>query len=397
MSDSGNPGQGSGEQGGQPWPPQPPPQNWPAPPHTDEADGEQAAELEAQAQPADPGEPPAGQSPETSGQAPQTSGQAQYGPPPPYPAQQGYVPPQGYDPPPSYATPPQDGDANTQVLPAQSGSAPMSFEKSEADPVVQAPAPTPDQPTTTFGPPADQATTAYPPAAPGYGTPGQAPYGPPGYPSSYGGGYPPATGDQQGYQPTQVFGSGYGQEQYGQQPAGYGQPGYPQQGYPPQGYAQPGYGQPGYGQQGYAQPYGQQGYAQQPYGQQGYGYGQPTGYTQQPGYGQAGYDQQTETPKKSRKGVTLAIVAVAIIVIAGVLVVGSIAAKVPSSWYTKKLSHTAVENYIANKLHASGVQCNGGKDFEMKHDGDTFTCTAQDGKTFTVTVENKDNGDYLVQ
>jgi hypothetical protein len=63
----------------------------------------------------------------------------------------------------------------------------------------------------------------------------------------------------------------------------------------------------------------------------------------------------------------------------------------------KKLSHTAVENFISSKLGASSVNCNGGKDFTMKHDGDTFTCSASGGKSFTVTIENKDKGNYVVR
>jgi hypothetical protein len=63
----------------------------------------------------------------------------------------------------------------------------------------------------------------------------------------------------------------------------------------------------------------------------------------------------------------------------------------------KKLSHTAVQNYIEKTLGASNVQCNGGKDFTMKNNGDSFTCTAAGGKTYKVTIENKDDGKYLVQ
>jgi hypothetical protein len=63
----------------------------------------------------------------------------------------------------------------------------------------------------------------------------------------------------------------------------------------------------------------------------------------------------------------------------------------------KKLSHSAVENFISKQLGASNVQCNDGKDFTMKKDGATFTCTGSGGRTFTVTIENKDNGDYVVR
>ncbi len=63
----------------------------------------------------------------------------------------------------------------------------------------------------------------------------------------------------------------------------------------------------------------------------------------------------------------------------------------------KKLSHTAVERFITSKLGATGVQCNGGKDFTMKKNGDTFTCSAAGGKSFTVTIQNKDKGNYQVR
>ena len=33
----------------------------------------------------------------------------------------------------------------------------------------------------------------------------------------------------------------------------------------------------------------------------------------------------------------------------------------------------------------------------MKKVGATFTCTAAGGKTYTVTIKNKDNGAYVVQ
>jgi hypothetical protein len=63
----------------------------------------------------------------------------------------------------------------------------------------------------------------------------------------------------------------------------------------------------------------------------------------------------------------------------------------------KNLSHTAVEIYIANDLGASNVQCNHGEDFPMKHNGDSFTCTAAGGKSFKVTIESTEDGSYLVQ
>jgi hypothetical protein len=227
----------------------------------------------------------------------------------------------------------------------------------------QAPAPTPEQPTTTFGPP---------PGGPSYGPPSRSPYAPPSggeqgygqsgygqpsYPSSYGApsGYGQPQADPQGYQPTQVFGAGFGQQPY--PPA------------PPSGY-----GQPAYGQSTYGAPTG---------------YGQPPGYTQQPGYGEAPYGQPPA--KKSRKGLVISLIALVVVVAAAVVVVLLLANR------EKKLSHTAVEKYITNNLGATNVKCNGGNDFTMKHNGDKFTCTADGGKTFTVTIENKNDGSYLVQ
>jgi hypothetical protein len=65
----------------------------------------------------------------------------------------------------------------------------------------------------------------------------------------------------------------------------------------------------------------------------------------------------------------------------------------------KKLSHTAVEKFISGNKELgspSGVTCNGGSDFTMKKNGDTFTCTASGGKTFTVTIKDKGDGKYTV-
>jgi hypothetical protein len=275
-----------------------------------------------------------------------------------------------------------------------------------------------DQPTTALPRDTEQPTTALPrdTEQPTTAFPSQ-----PGYPQGYG--TRPAGDD---YQPTRVFGAGlggqpqapaeppqayspqgYGQPGYGQ--PGYGQPGYGQPSYGQPGYGQPGYGQPGYGQPGYGQPeygqqYGQPGYGQPPYGQQygqpGYdqqygqygvaaGYAQPPGYVQQPGYGApGGYAQPA---KKSRKGLVVALLAgLVVLVAAGVLVFLYLNRET-------RLSHTAVQNYIEQHLGATGVVCNGGKDFTMKSNGQTFTCTAAGGKTYTVTIENKDNGTYQVQ
>ncbi|MGI8680102.1 MAG: DUF4333 domain-containing protein [Jatrophihabitans sp.] len=186
-----------------------------------------------------------------------------------------------------------------------------------------------------------------------------------------------------------------------------GQGGYEQQGYGQQGYGQQGYGRHGaradqatqtYGQPGYgnAPSYGagEQPYGGQPsypggagsYGQSGYG---SQGYTQQPGYDQ-GY--QPQPARKSRKGLWIALVGlVVVLAVAAVLVF-----VVFQPFGNKKLSHTAVEKYITSNLKATNVKCNGGNDFEMKKNGDSFTCTSSGGGTFTVTIKNKDDGRYVV-
>lgn len=251
------------------------------------------------------------------------------------------------------------------------GEQPRYEERGGAEPQAE------DQPTTTFGPPADEQPTTsferppmpgpYPPAPPsspypthGYGQQqqsGYSPYQQPGYGSQPGYGYP----QDPGYQQTQAY-----------QPV----PGYPQGGYgqQPQGYSP--YQQPSYGQ-GYEQ-------------QQGYGYQQPA-YGTQPGYG----EPAPAPAKRGHAGLWASIAAVVAVIVALVLI--SYFAKVPSSWYTTKLSHTAVEKYITERLGATNVSCNGGKDFPMKRDGATFTCTAAGGKTFTVTIKDKSNGAYVVQ
>jgi hypothetical protein len=61
----------------------------------------------------------------------------------------------------------------------------------------------------------------------------------------------------------------------------------------------------------------------------------------------------------------------------------------------KKLSHTAVEHFIKSTFNESSVTCNGGKNFTMKHNGDSFDCTAG-AKTYHVTITDKNNGDYNV-
>ena len=63
---------------------------------------------------------------------------------------------------------------------------------------------------------------------------------------------------------------------------------------------------------------------------------------------------------------------------------------------SKDLSHTAVEKAIAKQYKTSGVTCNGGKNFTLDKKGDTFGCTDSDGKKFTVTITDADNGTYKV-
>jgi hypothetical protein len=47
--------------------------------------------------------------------------------------------------------------------------------------------------------------------------------------------------------------------------------------------------------------------------------------------------------------------------------------------------------------HFDALVCNGGVDFPMIANGASFTCIAAGGKTFTVTIDSKDTGSYLVQ
>jgi len=90
----------------------------------------------------------------------------------------------------------------------------------------------------------------------------------------------------------------------------------------------------------------------------------------------------------------------ALVVIVGALALVSVLAKVPSSWYPRKLSHSAVEKYIDgnSKLGSpTDVKCNDGKDFTLKNDGDKFQCTASAGKSFTVTITDAGKADYQVK
>jgi len=227
----------------------------------------------------------------------------------------------------------------------------------------------PEQPTTAFAPPPSNQ-----PNQPGNPNP---PYGSGAPATPYGGAY-----QQPAQQPPQQYG-----------PGGYGEQ--PTTAYPP--VSQPGYGsQPSYGQSSYGQPsYGQPAYGQPTYGQPTYGqpaYG--SGY-EQPGYGQ-GYGPPAPPAKRSKKGLWVSLAA--LVVIVGALALVSVLASVPSSWYPRELSHTAVEKYIEGHVNnAKDVSCNGGKNFKLKDDGDTFSCTAAGGQTFTVTIKDAGNAKYVVQ
>ena len=173
----------------------------------------------------------------------------------------------------------------------------------------------------------------------------------------------------------------YGQpETSGQQPT-YGQPGYGQADTSGQTAA---YGQPSYGQQSYGQP---PAYNPPAYGQQ-QSYGQtPSSYATPPAYGQQPYG--AAPAGKKGKGLLYTVIGLLVVVI--VLVVVAFVAKVPASLFPKKLSHSAVEQYIATNFSATGVKCNGGKDYKIKA-GDTFTCSADQNASFTVRLTNKDGG-----
>ena len=340
--------------------------------------------------PYNPQQPPPGAWPPPAEQPPQ------YGPPPGYqqpPAQ--YAPPQQPYSPPPYSPPPEqppsppadeppadeappaepatdepaaqeqrDDDTSTQfipALPADPAATPDAGQHTAVFPTVP-PAPTGQQ--SAYGQPPQQAYGQ--PQQPAYGQPEQPPYGAPagyGQQQAYGQPQQPAYGEQPAYGQPQ-------QPAYGEQPA-YGQP------------QQPAYGAPAaYGeQQAYGQPqqpaYGAPAYGQQPYGAPDYGPGpvQPGG------------------PAR-KKGKGLLYTVIGLLVLIAVLVVVSFVAKIPTSLYPKKLSHSAVEKYVGTNFSASGVTCNGGKDYTIKK-GKTFTCTADQSSTFTVTLTNND-GKYVV-
>ena len=151
-------------------------------------------------------------------------------------------------------------------------------------------------------------------------------------------GYPPYGSQQRGdYQDPERGQGSHSSGSYG----GYGQPDYGQQGYGQQGYGQPDYGQQGYGQPASpSQPYGGSpsrpyggtpshpygGAPSQPYpGDQGYGqpgpssqpyYGQP-GPASQPFYGQQTTYTQPPAPKKSRRGLKIALIIAGVVLVLG--------------------------------------------------------------------------------
>lgn len=221
------------------------------------------------------------------------------------------------------------------------------------------------------------------PAQPEYG---QSPYARPSYDQpAYD---QPGYGGQPDY-PQQPYGRpAYDRPSYDQpaydQPGYGGQPGYSSSAYPQPPYAQAGYGQPAPAQPGYPQP----GYGERQYGGSAYGgsaYGQP-GYAP-PGYGPPGAAPQK--PPRKKHGVLWSLTALVVVVI--VLVVLSLTLKIPSGLYPKKLSHTAVESFIAKQYDTSDVSCNGGDDISIKK-GKTFTCTAADNARFKVTLTDDDGG-----
>jgi len=272
--------------------------------------------------PYNPQQPPPGAWPPPAEQPPQ------YGPPPGYqqppaqyaPPQQPYSPPPYSPPPEQPPSPPADEPPADEAPPAEPATEePAEQEQRDDDTSTQFIPALPADPAAT--PDAGQHTAVYPtvPPAPtgqqsAYGQPPQQAYGQPQQPA-YGQPEQPAYGQPQ-------------QQAYGEQQA-YGQP------------QQPAYGAPAaYGEQ---QPYGAPAYGQQPYGAPDYGPGpvQPGG------------------PAR-KKGKGLLYTVIGLLVLIAVLVVVSFVAKIPTSLYPKKLSHSAVEKYVGTNFSASGVTCNGG-------------------------------------
>lgn len=69
---------------------------------------------------------------------------------------------------------------------------------------------------------------------------------------------------------------------------------------------------------------------------------------------------------------------------------------VEPSQFRKRLSHVAVERFIEEAVTPeSPVVCNDGRDFPLRHAGETFTCVAGD-RPFTVTITDPASGSYKV-
>lgn len=211
-----------------------------------------------------------------------------------------------------------------------------------------------------------------------FGPPSEPTYPPPTYPAPA---YPPPTYPQQPHPQASYPQTPY--PQYGQQPypsqQQYGQQPYP--GYDPN--------QQQYGQQPYpGYDPSQQQYGQQPYA--GYDPNYPYGYPQQ-GYQQQSYAQPGYSPapaKANRRPLWIAAAGAVLVVVALVLLFWE-----PGFAVTKKLSHTAVENYIEQNLGSSDVVCNGGQNIDIAK-GKTFTCTGSDGARFSVTITQTDGAHY---
>jgi uncharacterized protein DUF4333 len=240
------------------------------------------------------------------------------------------------------ASQPSSDDDRTQAFSRSD----VPYDASGQTPTEQMPTFPPPAPGAPYRPPEPQGfgSLAYPSSAPQ--TPPQQPYAP---------SAPPYQPGFQGYPPQAP---GYGQPPY------QGERGYPQQPYGPSQYGQ--YDQ--YGQYGQQQQYGQ--YAQQ--------YGQ---YAQQ----QYGTYPPAAPPKKRSMWPWIGVVAV---VVVAALVAASFVAKPQFLGFKKVLDHTAVEQQI-EKAGYTNVVCNDGKNPTVKK-GATFTCTADGGRTVTVTITSSD-------
>ena len=101
------------------------------------------------------------------------------------------------------------------------------------------------------------------------------------------------------------------------------------------------------------------------------------GYGTAAGYGAGAATAQPAAKRKRRKGPLIAVlVLLAVVIAAGLFFVLK---PKPS------LSHSAVETFITSQYTATNVVCNGGKNITIKK-GESFTCTADGGKSFTVVM-----------